>query len=60
MSDTLIVFRIDVEELLFNGRISTVLENGITVISDPSAVKLNGKSFQITKLFDKLYNYRNN
>ena len=37
------IFRIDLDELLMNGRIITTLENGKKVTSEPSAVKLNGK-----------------
>ena len=37
------IFRIDLDELLMNGRIKTALANGKKVTSEPSVVKLNGK-----------------
>ena len=37
------IFRIDLDELMMNGRIITKLENGKKVTSEPSVVQLNGK-----------------
>lgn len=37
------IFRIDLDELMMNGRIITKLKNGKKVTSEPSVAQLNGK-----------------